>query len=75
MPAKDGTGPTGTGPIGRRMGPCRGRGSNPVAPAEEKKTEGTESNTTGQATSPAYGVGRGGRPRGCGMGRCGGRWR
>lgn len=22
MPAKDGTGPTGTGPIGRGMGPC-----------------------------------------------------
>jgi hypothetical protein len=79
MPGRDGTGPQGTGPRGRRMGPCRN-----IAPAaagidEEKKTEDTGSAGTGEAagqtTTPVvYGVGRGGRPRGCGMGRCGG-WR
>jgi hypothetical protein len=77
MPGRNGTGPCGTGPYGRRMGPCRGTGVIPAAErtAEEQKTAGTENVTAGQVTPPVnYGVGRGGKPRGCGMGRCGG-WR
>jgi hypothetical protein len=78
MPARDGTGPQGTGPYGRRMGPCRGIIPPAAGIAEEKKAESTESVTAGPAVPPVvYGVGRGGRPRGCGMGRCGGgrrRW-
>ncbi|GAB6189266.1 hypothetical protein JCM30566_10050 [Marinitoga arctica] len=33
MPGFDGTGPMGTGPVGRRMGPCSNSGYiNPVSP-------------------------------------------
>ncbi|WP_048189004.1 DUF5320 family protein [Methanocella conradii] len=60
MPGRDGTGPEGKGPRGRRLGPCRD--INTLTPAERKSEE-----------SPIYGVGRGGKPRGCGMGRLGGR--
>ena len=71
MPGRDGTGPQGTGPIGRRLGPCRFVAPANAGAAVEQKTEGA----AGQTTQPVvYGVGRGGRPRGCGMGRCGG-WR
>jgi hypothetical protein len=54
MPGRDGTGPEGRGPRGRRMGPCR----DVNAPAEA-------------GSAATYGVGRGGKPRGCGMGRLG----
>jgi hypothetical protein len=68
MPGKDGTGPEGKGQRGRGMGPCR---HEPV-PAPETGVEGagTEAGTTASET---YGVGRGGKPRGCGRGHCGGR--
>jgi hypothetical protein len=76
MPGRDGTGPQGTGPRGRRMGPCRKIAPDAAGIDEEKRTEDTVSTGTtdvaGQTTNTAYGVGRGGRPRGCGMGRCGG---
>jgi hypothetical protein len=67
MPGRDGTGPEGRGPRGRRMGPCR----DINAPADTEKSAG-EPDTGIPAT---YGVGRGGKPRGCGMGHCGGRRR
>jgi hypothetical protein len=54
MPGRDGTGPEGRGPRGRRMGPCR----DVNAPADA-------------GSAATYGVGRGGKPRGCGMGRLG----
>ncbi len=76
MPVRDGTGPEGTGPRGRRMGPCRGR--NPAGADEVKNPEGTETQGNSTAvleTSTVYGAGRGGKPRGCGMGHCGGRRR
>jgi hypothetical protein len=78
MPGKDGTGPRGMGPRGRQMGPCRGN-----AEADEVMTiEGTgvqiaetqgDATATPEASPQAYGVGRGGKPRGRGMGHCGGR--
>ncbi|MCD1294315.1 hypothetical protein CUJ83_04795 [Methanocella sp. CWC-04] len=64
MPGRDGTGPMGIGPSGRRLGPCRD------LPADKEKNT-TPVENEGKAL---FGVGRGGKPRGCGMGRCGG-WR
>lgn len=64
MPGKDGTGPTGEGPAGRKMGPCR----DPDAAEEAAPVENGAATNNGDA----IGVGRGGKPRGCGRGRCGG---
>lgn len=65
MPGNDGTGPMGEGPAGRRMGPCGD-------PKEETEvTEGVDAGSP-ENQSDAYGVGRGGKPRGCGRGNCGG---
>ncbi|HDR73327.1 MAG TPA: hypothetical protein ENN85_05410 [Methanoculleus sp.] len=65
MPGYDGTGPRGQGPMtGRGMGYCN--------PANAPQT-GTAEPGTGYAPAyryPVYGVGRGGLPRGGGMGRC-----
>jgi hypothetical protein len=73
MPGRDGTGPAGTGPTGRRMGPCRGRGF-PARNETQTDVEKAETPVEQPENQPVvYGVGRGGRPRGCGMGRCGGR--
>lgn len=76
MPGKDGKGPEGRGPHGRRMGPCRGVAPATASAEEEKNIEDTGSvapGEPGQTTAPfAFGVGRGGKPRGCGMGYCGG---
>lgn len=60
MPGFDGKGPRGDGPLtGRRMGRCDPSGN------------GNES----METNPPLGLGRGGRPRGCGRGFGGGRIR
>ncbi|OPY30782.1 MAG: hypothetical protein A4E28_00126 [Methanocella sp. PtaU1.Bin125] len=83
MPGKDGTGPEGRGPRGRRMGPCRNAAPATTGIVEEQQAEQQAENREtvvpgepGQATAPvAFGAGRGGRPRGCGMGYCGGRQR
>jgi hypothetical protein len=81
MPGRDGTGPEGTGPRGRRMGPCRGRyprGADEVKKIGATEEQAAETGTQGDSKatpSQAYGVGRGGKPRGCGMGHCGGRQR
>ncbi|WP_128566982.1 DUF5320 domain-containing protein [Methanocella paludicola] len=69
MPGRDGTGPEGKGPRGRRMGPCRDT-NIPTGPDEKKNDAGED--TPGSAI---YGVGRGGKPRGCGQGFSGGRRR
>lgn len=58
MPGKDGTGPDGKGPFGRRRGLCR---DTNIPAGEAAKSPGPD----------VYGVGRGGKPRGCGMGRLG----
>lgn len=68
MPGRDGTGPAGTGPIGRRMGPCGTYNRRAQNGPAENAIENQNANPV------VYGAGRGGRPRGCGMGRCGG-WR
>jgi hypothetical protein len=69
MPGKDGTGPSGEGPAGRRMGPC----DEPKA-EEVERTEGVDAGEHEGQEIPgdAYGVGRGGKPRGCGRGHRGG---
>ncbi len=74
MPGKDGTGPDGKGQRGRGMGPC----GHEAAPAPETNVEGAgmpgiENDKAGTTASAVYGVGRGGKPRGCGKGYCGGR--
>jgi len=69
MPNLDRTGPQGQGPMtGRRMGRCSNN--------KTTKTSDTTEKSTGE-NEILYGVGRGGRPWGGGMGRCfgGGRWR
>lgn len=72
MPGKDGTGPQGSGPRGRRMGPCRD--TAPENKEQEQKLEGAGiTEAVAEKPSTVYGVGRGGKPRGCGMGNCGGR--
>lgn len=64
MPGFDKTGPMGQGPMtGRRRGYCY----NPQPP---EKTD-SETNTTNEKNI-IWGVGRGGRPRGGGMGFCNG---
>jgi len=72
MPGKDSTGPSGEGPVGRRMGPCNG----PIPTEEAEQTERIDASgpETGSQENPGdvYGVGRGGKPRGCGRGHCGG---
>ncbi len=56
MPLRDGTGPTGNGPTGRRLGPC-GNGSNNPLPG-------------GFGQARGMGRGRGSMGRGwCGGGR------
>ena len=61
MPGFDRTGPRGLGPMtGRGLGTCSPEG---IVKEDGKIPEGTP---------VIYGVGRGGRPRGCGRGRCGG---
>jgi len=69
MPGRDGTGPGGKGPCGRGMGPCRD--TNIAVGPVENKNEAAED----KPGSSVYGVGRGGKPRGCGMGFSGGRRR
>ena len=69
MPARDGTGPMGTGPRGRGMGPCRNAVANTQAAEQVKDAAG--GTTADQQAPAAYGVGRGGKPRGCGRGFCG----
>lgn len=73
MPGKDGTGPEGRGPRGRRMGPCRNAAPATTGAVEEQQAENKEIVAPGEPA--ASGAGRGGRPRGCGMGYCGGRQR
>ena len=80
MPGFDRMGPQGRGPMtGRGMGLC-GSG-NTTGASTQANTEGN-TDTTGNVGAPVngtpaggivYGVGRGGIPRGCGMGFCGGR--
>jgi hypothetical protein len=65
MSGKDGTGPSGEGPTRRRIGPC----DEPKA----EEVEGTEGvDACGPEGQEKPGVGRGGKPRGCGRGHCGG---
>lgn len=70
MPGKDGTGPSGEGPAGRRMGPC----SDPISAEEAEQTKKVDAGELERQEKPGdvYGVGRGGKPRGCGGGHCGG---
>ena len=80
MPGFDRMGPQGRGPMtGRGMGVCRSE--NVAGAPAQANTEGKTDNT-GNIGAPGYaapaggviyGVGRGGIPRGCGMGFCGGR--
>jgi hypothetical protein len=77
MPGFDGTGPLGRGPItGWRRGRCIG-GSYPVSQQESAKESGAEADQitvqpAGGQVPVMYGLGRGGIPRGCGRGFCGG---
>ncbi|EHQ35433.1 DUF5320 domain-containing protein [Methanoplanus limicola] len=80
MPGFDRTGPQGRGPMtGRGMGQCRSE--NISGATAQADTEGETANigvirTPGNvppAGNIVYGAGRGGVPRGCGMGFCGGR--
>ena len=82
MPGFDRTGPQGRGPMtGRGMGQCGSENfAGASAPADtEGKTDNTGNIGAPFNAAPAgnivYGVGRGGVPRGCGMGFCGGRGR
>ena len=81
MPGFDGTGPMGRGP---RTGWGRGYCPPPQAAGISTATEGEEAAQTAVPGPqppyvqgyprgyPVYGVGRGGFPRGCGRGFCGG---
>ncbi|WOF16733.1 hypothetical protein F1737_08540 [Methanoplanus sp. FWC-SCC4] len=73
MPGLDKTGPLGKGSMtGRRLGECTGAGGSEEIKDVSQSPFGTGSEN--QNTNPDfYGVGRGGRPRGCGNGFCGGR--
>ena len=62
MPAMDKTGPFGTGPHGRGMGPCQQGNASP----QDKKWSGRNGWGRGQS----QGQGRGGRGFGRGRGRC-----
>jgi hypothetical protein len=68
MPGFDGTGPMGNGPMtGGRRGRCiRKAGEARPGDTEQVQTE------TSDTESPLLGVGRGGRPRSGGRGRCAG---
>jgi len=68
MPGIDGTGPLGEGPAGRRMGPC----SEPEAEEAERTVVDASEPGSREKSGDVYGVGRGGKPRGCGRGHCGG---
>lgn len=62
MPNFNGTGPNGQGPMtGRRRGRCS---VNQTAQIEKSEIQ------TAENKDIAYGVGRGGRPRGGGQGNC-----
>jgi hypothetical protein len=62
MPNLNGTGPGGQGPMtGRRRGRCFNKQSVQGLRTESRSDEIKE---------VVYGVGRGGRPRGCGQGNC-----
>ena len=82
MPGFDRTGPQGRGPMtGRGMGQCRPENTQGASTQTntERETDnigviGTPGNAA-PAGNVVYGVGRGGVPRGCGMGFCGGRGR
>ncbi len=77
MPAFNGTAPSGRGAVsGHGRGPCR------IAPTDSRwnpaaaQPVNRDTQTTG-AVQPTgtCGLGRGGLPRGCGQGFCGGRFR
>jgi len=60
MPNLDGTGPQGQGPMtGRKRGRCR-----------NLQTQNTQTTKQTDETKGILGVGRGGRPRGGGRGKC-----
>ncbi|MEJ2125622.1 MAG: DUF5320 family protein [Alphaproteobacteria bacterium] len=63
MPAMDKTGPFGTGPVGRGMGPCQQENASP---------QGQWGGGRGQGQGRGQNWGRGGRGFGRGMGRKGG---
>ncbi|MEJ2116882.1 MAG: hypothetical protein P8Y67_06230 [Alphaproteobacteria bacterium] len=75
MPAKDKTGPFGTGPVGRGAGPCRQGTPSPQGQWGGGRGQGQgQGQGPGQGQGQGQGWGRGGRGFGRGMGRKGGGW-
>ncbi len=70
MPYGDGTGPYGTGPVGRRLGPC---GQNPQNKPNEEQATNQQQNQPFLGRNFGWGFGRGyGQGRGFGRGQGGG---
>ncbi|MDD4127286.1 MAG: DUF5320 domain-containing protein [Methanomicrobium sp.] len=75
MAGFNGTGPRGLGRMtGRKFGPCN---TEYAAVGSIKESEGDITGGSDKISSEEiiYGIGRGGVPRGCGQGFCGGRGR
>lgn len=75
MTGFDGTGPRGLGRMtGRKFGPCNTENILKNAAGEENYIPAGSENIPSEEGA-VFGIGRGGVPRGCGQGFCGGRGR
>jgi hypothetical protein len=71
MPGFDGSGPRGQGPMtGRGMGYCNPADATQTGAADPRAGYAPAQQRPVYGNAPVYGVGRGGMPRGGGMGRC-----
>jgi hypothetical protein len=70
MPNSDGTGPQGKGAMtGRKRGNCLNSNKTQIADPENQNIE-ENGVASGEENGVASGLGQGGKPHGCGRGKC-----
>lgn len=72
MPGMDGKGPTGTGPVGRGLGPCRANNTNQETEGEQTQQPVSTGRNPGMGRGNRCGGGAGRGGRGGGRGQRGG---